>query len=135
MTTSVLNSFHVNVSNKVGFTTVIVIYSMVVGLILSKTSGAMGVVDANSIKIWILAAVLSGMMALVTFFLKRLLDSFDKNLTEVKDQLKELNYQLKNHDSHIASIMTTIGYHKEKIEWLRNRIVDGPHDRHSDRKL
>ena len=126
MNTSMLPSIHINLTNKRGFIYLYVLYGLILSVVLTR-AGAMNelnIGDSNSLKIWILAAVMSGMMALLTFFLKRLLDSIDKTSTDIKLELREIGTQLKTHDSHISSIITTLAYHKEKIEWLRNRVTE-----------
>jgi len=104
-------------SIKTAYTALFSVYFLVIFFAMSRTN-MIEQAATIELKIWILAASLSLMLAIVAYFLKRLLDSFDKKTEKMMGQLEE-------HNRHIVHMLSTITFHREKLDRLERKI-----DRH-----
>jgi len=104
-------------SLKTAYSALFSVYFLVILFVISRAD-MIEQAATIELKIWILAASLSLMLAIVAYFLKRLLDSFDRKTEKMMSQLEE-------HNRHIVHMLSTITFHREKLDRIERRM-----DRH-----
>lgn len=71
--------------------------------------------EANDIKIWVMAGALASLMGIVSFFLKRLLETFEKKTEQLQDKLS-------SHHEQLVRIFEKHDFHGQRISNLEKRL-------------